>query len=310
MQPPLDYSKACRILQIFPDKNMGAYNDDRFNLIKKSYYKLALKHHPDKGGDPVRFTEIKTAYDFIIVAEKQQGNTTNDKCDGTFENMFASLIQSMIQNKTGFEKFDTLFINTTLHSILKKCDTYSIKVFEQLDIEKCRLIYDFLSLNKDTFYLSDEQLCKYKDVIRNKIKNNNIILLNPSISDILNDNIYKLELQNDIHYIPLWHPEISIDNMIIKNIPDISDNITINANHDIILKHSACITEFFEKEMISIKIGNSNFDIYANQVKIVKDVQFIVFKARGKLIPNKHNLYSSTKRSNIIIELSLIQSVN
>ena len=39
------------------------------------------------------------------------------------------------------------------------------------------------------YFLSDEQLLKYKEIIQNKMKNNNIILLNPSIDDILSDNI-------------------------------------------------------------------------------------------------------------------------
>jgi len=34
--------------------------------VKKTYKELALKHHPDKGGDEAKFNEIKTAYDKII----------------------------------------------------------------------------------------------------------------------------------------------------------------------------------------------------------------------------------------------------
>eukprot|EP00971_Amphidinium_carterae_P342408 6481703-Amphidinium_carterae.1 len=31
--------------------------------IKKAYRKLAVKHHPDKGGDPEKFKEITRAYE-------------------------------------------------------------------------------------------------------------------------------------------------------------------------------------------------------------------------------------------------------
>ncbi len=34
--------------------------------IKKSYRKLALKHHPDKQGDVDMFIKIKSAYDILI----------------------------------------------------------------------------------------------------------------------------------------------------------------------------------------------------------------------------------------------------
>ena len=137
------------------------------------------------------------------------------------------------------------------------------------------------------------------------MKNNNIILLNPSIDDLFQDNIYKLEINDETHYIPLWHDEVVIDNMIIKNIPDIQSNINISANHDIIIKHSISIVELFNNGLININIGNKDIKIYSNDVKLSKYPQLIVFKNQGKIIPNKNNLYDNKKRSNIIIELTL-----
>ena len=37
--------------------------DDR--TLKKVYRKLALQHHPDKGGDEEKFREISSAYDVL-----------------------------------------------------------------------------------------------------------------------------------------------------------------------------------------------------------------------------------------------------
>ena len=34
--------------------------------VKKAYRKLAMKHHPDKGGDPEQFKKIQSAYDRIM----------------------------------------------------------------------------------------------------------------------------------------------------------------------------------------------------------------------------------------------------
>ena len=56
--------------------------------IKKSYKKLAVKNHPDKGGDPEKFNKISEAYQILSDPEKKGeydnfGRFTND-----FNNLF------------------------------------------------------------------------------------------------------------------------------------------------------------------------------------------------------------------------------
>ena len=37
--------------------------------IKKAYFKLILKHHPDKGGNPQTFIKIKNTYDSLLISK-------------------------------------------------------------------------------------------------------------------------------------------------------------------------------------------------------------------------------------------------
>jgi DnaJ-class molecular chaperone len=46
----------------------GASDDD----VKKAYRKLAMKHHPDKGGDPEQFKKIQGAYDVLSDPQKKE----------------------------------------------------------------------------------------------------------------------------------------------------------------------------------------------------------------------------------------------
>ena len=47
------------ILRLMPPKSKDE--------IKKQYYKLSLKYHPDKGGDNDKFIQLKDAYDKLII---------------------------------------------------------------------------------------------------------------------------------------------------------------------------------------------------------------------------------------------------
>lgn len=50
---------------------LGVDKEATFDQIKKAYRKLAIKHHPDKGGDPEKFKEITNAYETLSDREKR-----------------------------------------------------------------------------------------------------------------------------------------------------------------------------------------------------------------------------------------------
>lgn len=44
---------------------LGVSKESTEKEIKKTYYKLSFEHHPDKGGDPMIFSELTEAYDCL-----------------------------------------------------------------------------------------------------------------------------------------------------------------------------------------------------------------------------------------------------
>jgi len=60
----VDTTKFYKLLEV--DKNASEAD------IKKAYRKLAIKHHPDKGGDPEKFKEITRAYEILSDSQKRE----------------------------------------------------------------------------------------------------------------------------------------------------------------------------------------------------------------------------------------------
>ena len=71
-------------------------------------------------------------------------------------------------------------------------------------INRSRLIKTFLNFayfKKDS--VDKELLERYKAILQKKCIGDNIILLNPELDDLFNDNIYKLTFDEKEYYIPL-----------------------------------------------------------------------------------------------------------
>jgi len=62
--PPVDNNKLYEVL--------GVPKDAEENDIRKAYKKLALKNHPDKGGDIEKFKEISAAAEILCDADKRK----------------------------------------------------------------------------------------------------------------------------------------------------------------------------------------------------------------------------------------------
>ena len=76
------------------------------NTLKKAYHKMAVKHHPDKGGDEQKFKDISEAYDILSDSNKRktydlggydalEGGGGMDNPFGVFESMFGNMAEGM-----------------------------------------------------------------------------------------------------------------------------------------------------------------------------------------------------------------------
>jgi hypothetical protein len=274
------------------------------NTIRKAYLRTSLKYHPDKYGDNGdKFKEINNAYIFLCENEMIKPEVTSD----TFENILEEFISKFSQKRN----WNNVFIKTTIKGIFVKCEDYIFTIFENLEKEKAIEVFDFLMNMQFFTKWEDKYIEKIKKIIHKKMQHDNIIILNPSLYDLLNDKIYKLDIGENDFYIPLWHNELYFDlidisankiDLIVKMVPDISSNVFIDHDNNIIINVKKKISDIFNDKII-VNIGNKDFVINCNDIKCTSDKQYFNFKEQGILKINHKNIFDAAKKADINIEL-------
>ena len=272
----MDFQTAIKTLEL----NAG------FSLVdvKRNYYKLSLKWHPDKNtsiNSTKKFQEIAEAYEFLkIYLDLENGNETNETNE-TNENDFLNMCNHFLSSLIETTKTMTgnRITNEQIMNILKqlttKCEKVSIKLFEGIDKESSILLFNYLVSYADILSISQETLNEIKNVIELKMKNDNIIILNPNIENLLNDEVYVLTFEDKTYYIPLWHNELIYDTtkgkLIVKIEPELPPHLEIDDNNNIIVNLTTKINSLLVNEKLIFKLGEKVFQMTSENLRIKKN---------------------------------------
>jgi hypothetical protein len=312
----MDFKIACEVLEI--DANSQKSNILTLEYLKKRYHKLALQNHPDKCGNTIEskenFQRINEAYNYLSREISNLNNDINfndeEKTDTNtgYMNILNIFLDSLLKGYPSGNEFLSSFIK----DIVNGCKEVTLKMFEDLDKEKTLRVYNFLFKYKNILYISDEILEKVRAIIAEKYKDVQIYILNPSINDLFSNNVYKLDLDGQRYFVPLWHNELYFDdkrlengkdNIIVKCIPELPENISIDENNNVhILLRVSFTFSLLEQKSILFSLGEKGFTIPLEDLKMQR-FQTLVLRRQGISKVFENDIYNVEEKGDIVVRL-------
>lgn len=300
----MDILTACNILEL--ETTWGLTIDQ----LKKHYHKMALLNHPDKNGNTIestkKFQMIQEAYEVlkreIVLADSNNyGESYNDED---------------IKVNEGYMFFAKLFLKEIIHGkyhetilsivegVISGCKEISLRVIEDLDRDKAVYVYDFFVKYKHVLRIDDQTLERIHKIILEKCSKEQIYILNPGLRDLLDNNIYKLVIEDKIYFVPLWHDELYFENdIIVKCIPELPENIEIDENSNIHIVMRILFTySLLEQNSLTVELGNRTICLPIDNLKF-KKVQKHVLSKQGITIMNEKNIYDVERKSDVIVTI-------
>jgi curved DNA-binding protein CbpA len=316
----MDYKKAFEILEI--DTINTNYNDITIELIKKKYHKLALQNHPDKNGNTPesneKFKEINEAYNYLKREIKNIDPNNDDlKNEDQSSSVYFDILKLFIKGLLD-GKYNDIFINI-VQDIVSGYKKISLKLFDDLDRENAINVYLFLSKYKSILHLSDDSLDEIKSIVIQKYDNVEIYKLNPNINDLLNNNFYKLYVNDKLYLVPLWYNEVYFDNenendnlnneIIVLCEPELPEGVKIDDDNNIYIEKTINMqTELpnlvANDGSLTIEIGDHTFYILVSELTIKRE-QYYKIKNRGFTKPND-DIYNVSQKADIIVKIILV----
>jgi hypothetical protein len=291
------------------------------DFIKKKYHKMALKWHPDKNDDKElatqKFQRINEAYDYLN-KELLKDSNTSDPFVSADANLYTNILTTFISSLLKGEYND--IFSKVIHEIVMGYNvltlTYLQKIFDDLDKQKSLDIYNFIYKYKDILYIKEDTLDFVSLIIKEKYKNDQVFILNPSLKDIMENNIYKLIVDEKMYLVPLWHNELYFDSkdgseIIVLCQPKIPDNIKIDENNNIhVLKKISIDSDLakliLNNDFVSVDVGGKWFSIPINNLYMKKE-QIYRFKSQGVSQILEKDIYNVSIRSDIIVNIKLTE---
>jgi hypothetical protein len=326
----MDLHEACAIL------GFEKWMDVNRESLKRKYYILALKHHPDKGGDEEVFKKIKNAHETLEQMLEYKSSFAS-QYEGTWTDSDDSINTASYQT----------FLNQVIHQWLKgQCPTplmneilqgihkMSLSLFEKMDARSVQLLYHFLAnfceyekhfpdfMNQLRQFLERDKSGNEVSTVGSSRSETKTFVVHPTLDDLFENNVYSWEYEGHKYFVPLWHHDLVFDDkncgddggnmnhkeLHVSCVPDLPENVFIDEKNHIYVHVNIPFdrTMLLDKEDVDVWLGKRCFKIPMKSL-VVKKEQWYVMKKKGiSMIYDNKNIYAITEKSNLYFHIVFV----
>ena len=233
------------------------------DALIKQYRLESLKHHPDKNGNSpestAQFQEINDAY--VTLLNDDCYNSTGAAADAAGEGIGAM---------TSYREFFLFFVRSMFNDNCNSCNveeallnivaTNYDKLLATLDKQTAISTYEFMHEYADILYLRPEDLERMRAIVAEKMKADNVVILNPTLCDLFAKKVYRLQYEDQNFMVPLWHNEmyypLAGDRELIVRcvIQDMPDHIYIDENNNMTINVRTSVQRALDSGSVTVII--------------------------------------------------------
>ena len=318
----MDLNKAASILEI--DLNAIKVSSLTPDYIKKQFHKLALINHPDKNGNNIestnKFQQINEAYEYLSkeLNDLEQGSNAfvsseSNESNSKYIYLLSLFIGSIIDGQ----------YKEAIKNVIKEIVTYGLKniylerIFLELDKDSALEVFNFICKYKHILHVSSDTLEFVSSLIKRRYENDRVFILNPSITDLMENNIFKLHIDDQLYLVPLWHDELYFDSpsgsdIIVLCNPELPANMALDEDNNLHVQidiEGTYLLDLIKNNsqrdcFVSLLIGNRDFSIPLNKLHMEKE-QVYRFVKQGISQVIEDDIYNVSCKMDIIVKIRI-----
>jgi hypothetical protein len=197
---------------------------------------------------------------------------------------------------------------TILQKITSKCEDSAIDILQKMDKKSLLTIYELLKRYAKVLHLGDVFMEQVSDLVLERCENDECIILNPSLDDLFENNIYKLTVDGHTYIVPLWHHEMVYDNsgndVYVRCEPELPENVALGPNNNLFTSITIDLKQIWHDRVHAIRIGKQEFQIPADKLRLAPQ-QRVLLSNCGISRINTWDVFDISNKGDIIIDIKL-----